>query len=91
MRRRQKLSVDAYSGSEYRLAEQTFSRFADALTKINQPLVPQFLMSDAQAQENEGGLILTAHLSSMFGRMIPDALEKLKEEVPKTSRGNGQK
>jgi hypothetical protein len=29
-------------------------------------------------------------LSSMFGRMMPDALERLKEEAPKTSRGNGQ-
>jgi hypothetical protein len=85
-----KLSVDAYGGPEYRLAEQNFSRFADALTKINQPLVPQFLMSGAQGQENNGGLIPTAMLSSMFGRMMPDALEKLKEEAPKTSRGNGQ-
>jgi uncharacterized membrane protein YqiK len=85
-----KLSVDAYGGPEYRLAEQNFSRFADALTKINQPLVPQFLMSGAQGQENNGGLIPTAMLSSMFGRMMPDALEKLKEEAPKTKpRGNG--
>jgi uncharacterized membrane protein YqiK len=86
-----KLSVDAYGGPEYRLAEQNFSRFAEALTKINQPLVPQFLMSGAQGQENNGGLIPMAMLSSMFGRMMPDALEKLKEEAPKaTSRGNGQ-
>jgi hypothetical protein len=29
-------------------------------------------------------------LSSMFGRMMPDALEKLKEEAPKPKpRGNG--
>jgi hypothetical protein len=85
-----KLSVDAYGGPEYRLAEQNFSRFADALTKINQPLVPQFLMSGAQGAENSGGLIPTAMLSSMFGRMMPDALEKLKEEAPKpTSRSNG--
>jgi len=85
-----KLSVDAYGGPEYRLAEQNFSRFAEALTKINQPLVPQFLMSGAQGTENSGGLIPTAMLSSMFGRMMPDALEKLKEEAPKpTSRGNG--
>jgi len=86
-----KLSVDAYGGPEYRLAEQNFSRFAEALTKINQPLVPQFLMSGAQGQENNGGLIPMAMLSSMFGRMMPDALEKLKEEAPKaTSRGNSQ-
>jgi uncharacterized membrane protein YqiK len=85
-----KLSVDAYGGPEYRLAEQNFSRFADALTKINQPLVPQFLMSGAQGTENSGGLIPTAMLSSMFGRMMPDALEKLKEEAPKpASRSNG--
>jgi uncharacterized membrane protein YqiK len=81
-----KLSVDAYGGPEYRLAEQNFSRFADALTRINQPLVPQFLMSGAQGLENNGGLIPTAMLSSMFGRMMPDALEKLKEEAPKTTR-----
>jgi len=81
-----KLSVDAYGGPEYRLAEQNFSRFADALTKINQPLVPQFLMSGAQGPENNGGLIPTAMLSSMFGRMMPDALEKLKEDAPKTTR-----
>ena len=37
-----KLSVDAYSGPEYRLAEQNFSRFADALTKINQRLCRNF-------------------------------------------------
>ena len=85
-----KLSVDAYGGPEYRLAEQNFSRFAEALTKINQPLVPQFLMSGAQGQENNGGMIPTAMLSSMFGRMMPDALEKLKQEAPKASpRGNG--
>jgi uncharacterized membrane protein YqiK len=84
-----KLSVDAYGGPEYRLAEQNFSRFADALTKIHQPLVPQFLMSGAQGQENNGGLVPTAMLSSMFGRMMPDALEKLKQEAPRPSRGNG--
>jgi uncharacterized membrane protein YqiK len=83
-----KLAVDAYSGPEYRLAEQNFARFADALTKINQPIVPQFLMSGAQGDASSGGLIPTAMLSSMFGRMMPDALEKLKEEAPKT-RANG--
>ena len=81
-----KLAVDAYGGPEYRLAEQNFSRLADALTKISQPLVPQFLMSGAQGQENSSGLIPTAMLSSMFGRMMPDALEKLKEEAPKSAR-----
>ena len=50
----------------------------DALTKINQPIVPQFLMSGTQGGESSGGLIPTALLSSMFGRMMPDALEKLK-------------
>ena len=85
-----KLSVDAYGGPEFRLAEQNFARFSDALTKISQPLVPQFLMSGAQGQENSGGLIPTAMLSSMFGRMMPDALERLKEEAPKTThKGNG--
>ena len=55
-------------------------------TKINQPLVPQFLMSGQQGQEgNSGGLIPTALLSSMFGRMMPDALEKLKQEAPRPS------
>jgi uncharacterized membrane protein YqiK len=83
-----KLAVEAYGGPEYRLAEQNFARFADALTKINQPLVPQFLMSGGAGTENSGGLIPTAMLSSMFGRMMPDALEKLKEEAPK-ARGNG--
>src|SRR5262245_4008075 len=87
-----KLSVDAYGGPEYRLAEQNFSRFADALTQINQPIVPQFLMSGSQGQEgNSGGLIPLAMLSSMFGQMMPDALEKLKDEAPKaTRRTNGQ-
>ncbi len=87
-----KLSVDAYGGPEFRLAEQNFAKFAEALTKINQPLVPQFLMSGAQGQEgNSAGLIPTAMLSSMFGRMMPDALEKLKDEAPKaTRRPNGQ-
>jgi uncharacterized membrane protein YqiK len=85
-----KLSVDAYGGPEYRLAEQNFARFADALTRINQPIVPQFLMSGGQGTENSGGLIPMAMLSSMFGRMMPDALEKLKQEAPKTERrGNG--
>jgi uncharacterized membrane protein YqiK len=77
-----KLAVDAYGGPEFRLAEQNFARFADALTKIGQPIVPQFLMSGAQGTENSGGLIPTALLSSLFGRMMPDALEKLKEEAP---------
>ncbi|MBX9826857.1 MAG: flotillin family protein [Xanthobacteraceae bacterium] len=86
-----KLSVDAYGGPEFRLAEQNFSRFADALTKIHQPLVPQFLMSGTQGTEGgNAGLIPTAMLSSMFGQMMPDALQKLKEEAPKAARrGNG--
>ncbi|SHN77012.1 SPFH domain-containing protein [Bradyrhizobium erythrophlei] len=87
-----KLAVDAYGGPEFRLAEQNFSRFADALTKINQPLVPQFLMSGGQGQENNSGagLIPTAMLSSMFGQMMPDALARLKDEAPKaTPRTNG--
>src|SRR6201997_780769 len=82
-----KLAVDAYGGPEFRLAEQNFSRFAEALTKINQPLVPQFLMSGGQAQESgNAGLIPTAMLSSMFGQMMPGALEKLKDEAPKAGR-----
>ncbi|KIU43427.1 MULTISPECIES: SPFH domain-containing protein [Bradyrhizobium] len=87
-----KLSVDAYGGPEYRLAEQNFAKFADALTRINQPLVPQFLMSGGQGQEgNSAGLIPTAMLSSMFGQMMPGALEKLKDEAPKAARRtNGQ-
>jgi len=84
-----KLAVEADGGPEYRLAEQNFARFADALTKINQPLVPQFLMSGAGGAENTGGLIPTAMLSSMFGRMMPDAPKELKEEASK-ARGNGQ-
>jgi len=87
-----KLSVDAYGGPEFRLAEQNFAKFADALTRINQPLVPQFLMSGGQGQEGgNAGLIPTAMLSSMFGRMMPDALEKLKDEAPRAARRtNGQ-
>ena len=42
-------------------------RFAEALTKINQPIVPQFLMSGTQGGESSGGLVPTALLSSMFG------------------------
>ena len=64
----------------------TPAELADALTKINQPLVPQFLMSGVQGQDGAnsgGGLIPTALLSSLFGRMMPDALEKLKEEAPR--------
>src|SRR5262249_29764834 len=64
-----KLSVDAYGGPEYRLAEQNFARFADALTKINQPLVPQFIMSGAQGQDGSSsgaGLIPPALLSTLF-------------------------
>src|SRR5689334_8769522 len=87
-----KLAVDAYGGPEFRLAEQNFAKFADALTRINQPLVPQFLMSGTQGGESSSaGLIPTAMLSSMFGRMMPDALEKLKDEAPKAARRtNGQ-
>ncbi|WP_315807037.1 MULTISPECIES: SPFH domain-containing protein [unclassified Bradyrhizobium] len=82
-----KLSVDAYGGPEFRLAEQNFAKFADALTRINQPLVPQFLMSGGQGQEtSSAGLIPTAMLSSMFGRMMPDALERLKAEAPRAAR-----
>jgi len=82
-----KLSVDAYGGPEFRLAEQNFTKFAEALTKINQPLVPQFLMSGTQGQEGgNAGLIPTAMLSSMFGRMMPDALEKLRQEAPQAGR-----
>jgi uncharacterized membrane protein YqiK len=87
-----KLSVDAYGGPEYRLAEQNFAKFADALTRINQPLVPQFLMSGGQPGEgSSAGLIPTAMLSSMFSQMMPGALEKLKDEAPKAARrANGQ-
>ena len=68
---------------------RTFASFADALTKINQPLVPQFLMSGAQGQEsNNAGLIPTAMLSSMFGQMMPDALERLKDEAPNAGAGS---
>jgi uncharacterized membrane protein YqiK len=82
-----KLSVDAYGGPEFRLAEQNFTKFAEALTRINQPLVPQFLMSGGAGQETgNAGLIPTAMLSSMFGRMMPDALEKLKNEAPQAGR-----
>jgi uncharacterized membrane protein YqiK len=80
-----RLSVEAYGGPEYRLAEQNFSRFADALTKINQPLVPQFLISGAPGSDSAGGFIPMAMLGSMFGRMMPDALDKLKEEAPKAA------
>jgi hypothetical protein len=46
--------------------------------------LPQFLMSGATGQDgaNSGGLIPMAMLSSMFGRMMPDALDKLKDEAP---------
>jgi uncharacterized membrane protein YqiK len=82
-----KLAVDAYGGPEFRLAEQNFTKFAEALTKINQPLVPQFLISGGQGQEsNNAGLIPTAMLSSLFSRMMPDALEKLREEAPQAAR-----
>ena len=78
-----KLSVDAYGGPEYRLAEQNFTRFAEALTKISQPIVPQFLMSGgAQTEGNSAGLIPTAMLSSMFGQMMPQAMERLKDQAP---------
>ncbi|MGY3448589.1 SPFH domain-containing protein [Bradyrhizobium sp. USDA 4353] len=82
-----KLAVDAYGGPEFRLAEQNFAKFADALTRINQPLVPQFLMSGGPGQESgNSGLIPTAMLSSMFGRMMPEALEQLKREAPRSAR-----
>ena len=81
-----KLAVEAYGGPEYRLAEQNFARFSDALTRINQPLVPQFLMSGGPGGETgSAGLIPTAMLSSMFGQMMPAALDKLKEQAPKSS------
>ena len=87
-----KLAVDAYGGPEFRLAEQNFAKFADALTRINQPLVPQFLMSGTQGGESSSsGLIPTAMLSSMFGQMMPGALERLKTEAPHAGRRtNGQ-
>ena len=82
-----KLAVDAYGGPEFRLAEQNFAKFAEALTRINQPLVPQFLMSGGPGQESgSSGLIPTAMLSSMFGRMMPEALEQLKREAPRAAR-----
>lgn len=82
-----KLSVDAYGGPEFRLAEQNFTKFAEALTRINQPLVPQFLMSGTQGEGGgSAGLIPTAMLSSMFGQMMPAALERLKDEAPKAAR-----
>ncbi|MFN5568915.1 MAG: SPFH domain-containing protein [Bradyrhizobium sp.] len=82
-----KLAVDAYGGPEVRLAEQNFAKFAEALTRINQPLVPQFLMSGGPGQESgSSGLIPTAMLSSMFGRMMPEALEQLKREAPRAAR-----
>ena len=74
-------------GNFNRSAQQILTKFADALTKINQPLVPQFLMSGTQGQEGgSAGLIPTAMLSSMFGQMMPDALARLKDEAPKAGR-----
>lgn len=82
-----KLAVDAYGGPEYRLAEQNFARFAEALTRINQPIVPQFLMSGGADGQGQGaGLIPTAMLSSMFGQMMPEALERLKDQAPAAGR-----
>ena len=83
-----KLSVDAYGGPEFRLAEQNFAKFAEALTRIQQPIVPQFLMSGSGAagESNGAGLIPTAMLSSMFGQMMPQAMERLKDQAP----GNGR-
>ena len=83
-----KLSVDAYGGPEFRLAEQNFAKFAEALTKISQPIVPQFLMSGSgtPAEGSSAGLIPTAMLSSMFGQMMPGALEKLKDQAPSTGK-----
>jgi hypothetical protein len=47
-------------------------------------------MSGASQQEgNSGGLIPLAMLNSMFGRLMPDALEKLKDEAPRPSPSNG--
>jgi len=44
-------------------------------------------MSGGQGGEsNNAGLIPTAMLSSMFGQMMPAALEKLKDEAPKAGR-----
>jgi len=44
-------------------------------------------MSGTQGQEGgNAGLIPTAMLSSMFGRMMPDALEKLRQEAPQAGR-----
>ena len=61
-----KLAVDAYGGPEYRLAEQNFAKFAEAQTRINQPLVPQFLMSGGQGQEGSsaGSSTLLNHASN---------------------------
>jgi uncharacterized membrane protein YqiK len=83
-----KLSVDAYGGPEYRLAEQNFAKFAEALTRIQQPIVPQFLMSGSgtPAEGSSAGLIPTAMLSSMFGQMMPQALERLKDQAPTNGR-----
>ncbi|WP_283816120.1 hypothetical protein [Bradyrhizobium liaoningense] len=40
-------------------------------------------MAGGQGQESSNaGLIPTAMLSSMFGRMMPDTLERLKDEAP---------
>ena len=49
--------------------------------------MPQFLMSGGPGGEgNSAGLIPTAMVSSMFGQMMPGALEKLKEEAPQGGR-----
>ncbi|WP_234684816.1 hypothetical protein [Bradyrhizobium monzae] len=46
-----------------------------------------FQLSGAHGPEsNIAGLIPTAMLSSMFGRMMPGALERLKEEAPRADR-----
>lgn len=76
-------------------AQSPAARLADALTKINQPIVPQFPMSGGAGGQDGAGapgdLIPMAMLSSMFGRMMPDALDKLKDEAPHSPprSGNG--
>ena len=74
-----KLAVGPYGGPEYRLAEQNFARFADALTKINQPSCRNSSCQAARrGKAAAAALSQMAMLSSMFGRLMPDALENSK-------------
>lgn len=69
-----RLAVEAYGGPEYRLNEQNFARFAEALPKIQNAIVPQF-------QIDGGGDAAGGMLMGLFSKFFAEKMPGTKSDL----------